>query len=276
MAVDRSVALIGAGNMAEALLRGLLGTGTLVPHRCVVANKSNDERLGRLAAQLGVRTTRDKARLMREGDVVILAVKPHDVPEVLGEIAPHAEPRHLVVSVAAGVSLDTIERRLHGVPAIRTMPNTSTAVNASATALCIGRWAGGSHLEMARAMFEAVGRVIVVPEPLFDAVTGLSGSGPAYVYLLAEAMVEAGVRAGLDLDTALDLVSQTVLGAGKMLAETGQDPAALRARVTSPNGTTMAGVRALEDRGFQDAVCEAVGRAAERSRELRLAASSDA
>lgn len=276
MAVDRSVALIGAGNMAEALLRGLLGTGTLVPHRCVVANKSNDERLGRLAAQWGVRTTRDKARLMREGDVVILAVKPHDVPEVLGEIAPHVEPRHLVVSVAAGVSLDTIERRLHGVPAIRTMPNTSTAVNASATALCIGRWAGGSHLEMARAMFEAVGRVVVVPEPLFDAVTGLSGSGPAYVYLLAEAMVEAGVRAGLDRDTALDLVSQTVLGAGKMLAETGQDPAALRARVTSPNGTTMAGVRALEDRGFPDAVCEAVGRAAERSRELRLAASSDA
>jgi pyrroline-5-carboxylate reductase len=269
MAVDRSVALIGAGNMAEALLRGLLGTGTLAPHRCIVANKRNDERLGRLAAQWGVRTTRDKGRLMREGDVVILAVKPHDVPEVLGEIAPHARPRHLVVSVAAGVSLDTIERWLHGVPAVRTMPNTSTAVNASATALCAGRWAGGSHLEIARAMFEAVGRVVVVPEPLFDAVTGLSGSGPAYVYLLAEAMVEAGMRAGLDRETALDLVSQTVLGAGKMLAETGQDPAALRARVTSPNGTTMAGVRALEERGFPDAVREAVGRATARSRELR-------
>ncbi|HLJ59200.1 MAG TPA: pyrroline-5-carboxylate reductase [bacterium] len=272
MAVDCSVALIGAGNMAEALLRGLLGTGTFAAHRCIVANKRNDERLERLAAHWGVRTTRDKAWLMREGDVVVLAVKPHDVAEVLGEIAPHAEPRHLVVSVAAGVPLETIERRLHGVPAVRTMPNTSTAVNASATALCAGRWAGGAHLEIARAMFEAVGRVVVVPEPLFDAVTGLSGSGPAYVYLLAEAMVEAGMRAGLDRETALDLVSQTVLGAGKMLAETGQDPAALRARVTSPNGTTMAGVRALEELGFPDAVREAVGRATARSRELRRGA----
>jgi len=271
MAVDRSVALIGAGNMGEALLRGLLGTATITPERCVVTNKRNDERLARLARDWGVRTTRDKEGLMREAELVILAVKPKDMPEVLVEIAPHAAARHLVVSVAAGIPLETIERHLDGVPVVRTMPNTSTAVNASATAVCVGRWASPAHLATAREVFEAVGRVVVVPEPLFDAVTGLSGSGPAYVYRLAEAMVDAGVCAGLSPEVALDLVAQTVLGAGMMLARSGEDPGALRARVTSPNGTTMAGVQALEDGGFADAVRDAVARATARSRELRHA-----
>ena len=263
------VGLVGAGNMAEALLRGLLGTGTVTAERCVVTNRRNDERLARLAREWGVRTTRDKAELMRSVDVVVLAVKPADMREVLEEIAPSASARHLVVSVAAGISLHAIEQALDGVPAIRTMPNTSTAVSASATAVCAGRWADAEHLAVARRLFEAVGRVAIVPEPLFDAVTGLSGSGPAYVYLLAEAMVEAGVRAGLDGEVARDLVCQTVVGAGKMLAETGQHPTALRDRVTSPNGTTMAGLRVLEERGFAEAVHEAIERAAARSRELR-------
>ncbi len=269
--MDRNtvVALIGAGNMAEALLGGLLGTGTVAPNRCIVTNRRDDERLARLARAWGVRTTRDKAQLMRDAEVVILVVKPQDMREALAEIAPHASPRHLIVSIAAGISLDVIERVLDGVPAIRTMPNTSTAVNASATALCAGRWARAEHLAVARRLFEAVGRVAVVPEPLFDAVTGLSGSGPAYVYLLAEVMVEAGVRAGLDLDIARDLVTQTVLGAGKMLSESGQQPAVLRARVTSPNGTTMAAMRVLEARGFAEAMHEAIERATARSRELR-------
>jgi len=271
MAVDRSVALIGAGNMGEALLRGLLGTATITPERCVVTNKRNDERLARLARDWGVRTTRDKEGLMREAELVILAVKPKDMPEVLVEIAPHAAARHLVVSVAAGIPLETIERHLDGVPVVRTMPNTSTAVNASTTAVCVGRWASPAHLATAREVFESVGRVVVVPEPLFDAVTGLSGSGPAYVYRLAEAMVDAGVCAGLSREVALDLVAQTVLGAGMMLARSGEDPGVLRARVTSPNGTTMAGVQALEDGGFADAVRDAVARATARSRELRHA-----
>jgi len=269
MAVDRSVGLIGAGNMGEALLRGLLGTRTVAVARCLVTNKSNDERLARLAGEWGVRTTRDKARLMDDGDVIILAVKPADVPDVLREIASYAAPRHLIVSVAAGVPLETIESHLGRVPVVRAMPNTSTAVGASATAICLGRWAEDGHLSTVREVFEAVGRVVVVPEALFDTVTGLSGSGPAYVYLLAEAMLEAGLRAGLPRDAALALVSQTVLGAGKMLTETGEDPAVLRGRVTSPGGTTMAGVQALEEGGFQAVVRQAVERAARRSRELR-------
>jgi pyrroline-5-carboxylate reductase len=263
------VALIGAGNMAEALLGGLLGTGTVSPDRCIVTNRRDDARLAQLARAWSVRTTRDKAQLMREADVVILVVKPQDMRAMLAEIAPYASRRHLIVSVAAGISLDVIEQVLDGVPAIRTMPNTSTAVNASATALCAGRWADAENLAVARRLFEAVGRVAVVPEPLFDAVTGLSGSGPAYVYLLAEVMVEAGVRAGLDPDVARDLVTQTVLGAGKMLSESGTQPAVLRARVTSPNGTTMAAMRVLEARGFADAMHEAIEHATARSRELR-------
>jgi pyrroline-5-carboxylate reductase len=271
MSGDLSVGLIGAGNMGQALLRGLLGTRIVSPARCCVTNKSNDERLALLANDWGVRTTRDKARLVADADVIILAVKPPDMGDVLREIAPHVQSRHLVVSVAAGVSLETIESHLGSVPAVRAMPNTSAAVGASATAICPGRWAQDGHLDTAREIFEAVGSVVVVPESLFDAVTGLSGSGPAYVYMLAEAMLEAGVRAGLSRDTALALVSQTVLGAGRMLAEGGEDPAVLRGRVASPGGTTMAAIQALEEAGFQTAVRQAVDRAARRSHELRAA-----
>jgi pyrroline-5-carboxylate reductase len=236
-----------------------------------VTNKSNDDRLARLGREWPVRTTRDKGLLVTESDVLILAVKPHDMSTVLSEIAPHAAARHLVVSVAAGTSIETIERGLGGVPVIRAMPNTSTAVRASATALAAGRHATPDHLSIARALFEAVGWVGVVPEPLLDVVTAVSGSGPAYVYALAEAMVKSGERAGLPPDLARILVAQTVFGAGKMLTETGDGPEALRERVTSPGGTTMAGLEALEQGGLRAAVDAAVTRAAHRARELRNA-----
>ena len=269
MVWNGTVGMIGAGNMADALVRGLLGRGVLTPDRCLMTNRSNDARLARFARDWTVTTTRDKARLVRDADAVVLAVKPADVPDVLRDIAPHVEARHLVISVAAGVPLETIERALRTAAVVRAMPNTSTAVGASATAVCAGRRAGDRHLGIVRALFEAVGRVVVVPEHFFDAVTGLSGSGPAYVYLLAEAMVEAAQREGLDREVALDLVAQTVLGAGKMLVETGEDPAVLRARVTSPGGTTMAGVEALVEGGLPAAVGRAVARATRRAGELR-------
>jgi pyrroline-5-carboxylate reductase len=269
--LDQTIGMIGAGNMAEALLRGAFDAGVLTPAQCLVTNKSNDDRLARLGREWPVRTTRDKGLLVTESDVLILAVKPHDMSTVLSEIAPHAAARHLVVSVAAGTSIETIERGLGGVPVIRAMPNTSTAVRASATALAAGRHATPDHLSIARALFEAVGWVGVVPEPLLDVVTAVSGSGPAYVYALAEAMVKSGERAGLPPDLARILVAQTVFGAGKMLTETGDGPEALRERVTSPGGTTMAGLEALEQGGLRAAVDAAVTRAAHRARELRNA-----
>ena len=264
-----TVGFIGAGNMADALVRGLLGRGVVTPDRCIVTNRSNDVRLARFAREWAVATTRDKSGLLRAADVVVLAVKPADVPDVLREIGSDVEARHLVVSVAAGVPLETLEAALDTAAVVRVMPNTSTAVGASATAICAGRRAGEAHLGVVRALFEAVGRVVVVPERFFDAVTAVSGSGPAYVYLLAEAMVEAAEREGLRRDVALELVSQTVLGAGKMLVETGDDPAALRARVTSPGGTTMAGVEELVEGGFLATVARAVARATRRAGELR-------
>jgi pyrroline-5-carboxylate reductase len=264
-----TVGIIGAGNMAHALVRGLLGRGVVAPDRCIVTNRSNDLRLARFGREWSVITTRDKVRMIHDADVLVLAVKPADLSGVLREIAPYVEGRHLVMSVAAGVPLATIEEALEGVAVVRAMPNTSAAVGASITAVCAGRHAGNEHVALACALFEAVGRVVTVPEHFFDAVTGLSGSGPAYVYLLAEAMVEAAEREGIDREVALALVSQTVLGAGRMLVETGDEPAALRARVTSPGGTTMAGVEALVNGGFPATVARAVSRATRRAAELR-------
>jgi pyrroline-5-carboxylate reductase len=269
MAGTRTVGVIGAGNMADALVRGLLGRGVVAPERCLVTNSSNDARLARFAREWGGVTTRDKARLVHDADVVVLAVKPAAVPGVLREIAPHVESRHLVISVAAGVTLATLEERLGAAAVVRAMPNTSTAVAASATAVCAGRHAGEHELGVARELFEAVGRVVTVPERFFDAVTGVSGTGPAYVYLLAEAMVEAAEREGLEREVAMELVSQTVLGAGRMLVETGEDPAVLRARVTSPGGTTMAAMEVLTEGGFLALMARAIARATRRAGELR-------
>ena len=269
MRVDRTIGVIGAGNMAEALLRGVFAAGVLQPPQCVVTNKSCDERLARLARAWAVRTTRDKARLMAECGVIVLAVKPHDMPVVLREIAPHTSERHLIVSVAAGVACETIEGSLDTAAVVRAMPNTSTAVRASATAIASGRRAGPDHLAVVRALFEAVGWVGVVPEALLDVVTAVSGSGPAYIYMLAEALAENGEAAGLPRDLARALVAQTVLGAGRMLTETGEAPELLRDRVTSPGGTTMAGVEALEQGGLRAAVRAAVAQATRRARELR-------
>ncbi|HEV2440452.1 MAG TPA: pyrroline-5-carboxylate reductase [bacterium] len=264
-----TVGFIGAGNAVDALVRGLLGRGVVRPERCLVTNRSNDVRLARLAREWSVVTTRDKARLVREADVIVIAVKPSAVPDVLSEIAGHVEARHLVISVAAGIQLETIETALGAVAAVRAMPNTSTAVGASATAICAGRHAGDAHMRVARALFEAVGRVVEVPERYFDAVTGVSGSGPAYVYFLAEAMIDAAQREGLEREVAVELVSQTVLGAGKMLVETGEDPAVLRERVTSPGGTTMAGIEVLKEGGFTETIVRAIVRATRRAGELR-------
>lgn len=263
-----TVGLIGAGNMAEALIRGLLARGVVPPEGLWATNRSNAARLTTLRDRYGVHVTPAKRDVTATASTLILAVKPKDMAQALAELRDLVTARHLVISVAAGIPLAVIEGAFPETPAIRAMPNTSAAVGASATALAPGVRAGEAHLHAAETVFRAVGDVAVVDEALLDAVTALSGSGPAYVYQLIEAMIHAGSDLGLDGGLARRLAVQTLVGAALMLAESGEDPGELRRRVTSPGGTTMAALQALEAHGFARSVREAVDRAARRSREL--------
>lgn len=276
MLQGKRIGLVGAGSMAQALLHGLVGGGLVGPQSVTVSNRANDEMLMCLERQWGVRVTRDKAEVAGSADVLLLAVKPADMTAALAELRQHVRPEQLVISMAAGIPTAAVEHHLPaGTPVVRAMPNTSSRVKASATALCGGRWAGEESLALARAIFASVGQVAVVPESALDAVTGLSGSGPAYVYLFVEALVEAGIATGLGPEDARSLAVQTLFGAARMLMETGADPAELRRQVTSPNGTTAAALQVLEEQGFKDALVAAVVRAAERAGELaQLAAPS--
>ncbi|MBO8142355.1 MAG: pyrroline-5-carboxylate reductase [Firmicutes bacterium] len=257
--------------MGGALVRGILRAGLVAPGDLYVAD-ADRERLERVAAEHGVRPG-SNAGAAGEADTIIVAVKPHLVPAVLQEIGPVLRPGACVVSVAAGVPLRVIEGGLPlGTAAIRAMPNTPCLVGEGAVALAAGRHAEPRHLERARRLFGAVGMAIELSETYMDAVTGLSGSGPAYVYVFIEALADGGVKAGLPRDVALRLAAQTVLGAARMVLATGRHPGELKDMVTSPAGTTIAGIAALEDRGFRGACLRAVQAAAERSRELgRLA-----
>ncbi|MCS7234591.1 MAG: pyrroline-5-carboxylate reductase [Armatimonadota bacterium] len=262
-----TVGFVGAGNMAEALVSGMRAAGW--PAECVwVTNRSNRARLDWLRARYGVCVTQRKDELCEASQVLLLAVKPKDVPEATQQLRPFVRPGHRVVSVVAGLTLASLERAFPNLPVVRAMPNTPSAVREGVTAYALGRWATEEDAYLARQLFGSVGAVVEVPEERIDLVTGLSGSGPAYVFFLVESLIEAGVRAGLAPEVARDLVVQTVFGAARMLRETGLDPAELRRRVTSPGGTTMAGVGALEEHGVRGAFVEAVERAARRAREL--------
>ena len=201
--------------------------------------------------------------------VVLLAVKPHIVVSLLNELKSVLTPNHLLLSVAAGTTLEKLETAAgEGVPVIRVMPNTACLVGEGATAISAGSSVSDEHIALAQTFFSAVGKSIVVEERLLDAVTGLSGSGPAYVYLMIEAMADGGVKAGLPRDAARLLAAQTVYGASKMTLSTTDHPAELRDRVTTPGGTTIAGLAVLESKGFRSAIIEAIEAAARRSKEL--------
>lgn len=269
MLSGKRLSFLGAGSMAQALVAGLVGGGIVGPCNVTVTNRYNDERLNRLQDRWGVRITRDKGELVRSADVLVLACKPTDLTSALNEIGSHVRPEQTVISVAAGVNTAVIESALpRGTAVLRAMPNTSSLVKESATALCGGRWAREEHLALGDAIFGSVGKVSIVPEEALDTITALSGSGPAYIYYFTEALIEAGVGLGMDPETAKALVVQTLYGAAKMLNETGADPAELRRQVTSPNGTTAAALKVMAERGLKDIIAAAVSRAAERSREI--------
>lgn len=269
MLSGKRLSFVGAGSIAQALLAGLVDGGFVSPANVTVTNRQNDERLRQLQCRWGVRVTRDKEDLVRSADVLILACKPADMPAALQEIGAYVRPGQTVISVAAGIHTRAIECFLpSGTAVLRAMPNTSSQVKESATALCGGRWAGEADLALGGAVFGSVGKVSIVPEEALDAVTALSGSGPAYVYYFTEAMIEAGIALGLTPEAARDLTLQTIFGAAKMLVETGADPAELRRQVTSPNGTTAAAIKVMAEKGLKDIIIAAIARAAERSREL--------
>jgi pyrroline-5-carboxylate reductase len=261
------LAIIGAGAMGQALARGLIAADVYSP-REVVAADIDKERLAVFAEETGVETAGNVEAASRSG-VIMIAVKPAAVTGVLEEISSYVGPEQMIISIAAGVTIQQIESTLRSeVPVIRAMPNTPCMVGAGAVAISRGQDAGDSHVERAEAIFGAVGKVIEVSERLMDAVTGLSGSGPAYVYIFIEALADAGVHAGLPRDQAAMLAAQTVFGAAKMVIETGKHPAELRDAVTSPGGTTIAGLAAMERAAFRAAVLDAVEAAVERSRDI--------
>ncbi|MDN5331702.1 MAG: pyrroline-5-carboxylate reductase [Tepidanaerobacteraceae bacterium] len=264
------VGFLGAGSMAEALLKGLLGAGVFRAEDIFVINKKNDERLDYIKKTYGVNVTRDYSEIGRECSILMLLVKPKDVEGVMEKIKDHLKEEHLVISVAAGITTSYIEgfspKKLK---VIRAMPNISCQIKESATAIAAGYHAGESEIKKASEIFSSVGKVILVDEKWLDAVTALSGSGPAYVYLMMEALTEAGVRAGLPEKVSYELAVQTVFGAAKMVLETGEEPVTLRKKVTSPGGTTMAGIETLEKMGFVNAIVQAVKSAARRSVEMR-------
>lgn len=253
--------------MATAILRSLLDRGLVTPAQVAVSDPQEGSR--QAANRLGVLATASNAEALRDADVVFLAVKPGIVPVVLRENAERLTPGQLVVSIAAGVSLAAMEELLpEGVPVIRVMPNTPVLVGAGAAALCRGAAATEEHAALVRQMFEAGGICVEVNEAQMDAVTGLSGSGPAYVCLIIEALADGGVRMGLPRDVALKLATQTLLGGARWVQETGEHPAALKDRVTTPGGTTIAGLAALEEAAVRSGLIKAVEAATRRSAEL--------
>jgi len=266
---SRSLGLLGAGNMAEALVRGALKTG-LVPKDAVIASDISAERRAFFERELGVRATPDNHAVVRRADVLVLCVKPQQVDEVLSGIKAEFDPqRHVLASICAGVTTARLEKHLPvGARTVRVMPNTPMLVGLGAACIAGGAYAQEADLAEIEALFSSAAVVMRVKEPLLDAVTGLSGSGPAYLFYLVEAMTEAGMAEGLTQEDALKLSARTCLGAAKMLEDTGLPPDELRRRVTSPNGTTQAAVEQLDAGGVKAKLTAAVRRAVERSREL--------
>jgi len=268
MSVEHTIVFVGAGNMAGALIRGLIGTGTVPADRIIAADPDQD-RLRALEAELEIRVTSDNAEAVKDATVVVLAIKPQVFAQVLPGLSGALPADALLISIAAGISTRIIERSFpDGSRVVRTMPNTPALVGAGASAIAGGTHATDDDLELTETLFRSVGIAVRVPEKQIDAVTGLSGSGPAYVFAMIEALRDAGAREGLPEETALQLAAQTVFGAARLLLDEKEAPEVLRDRVTSPGGTTRAGLDALAAAGFADAIMGAVRAATRRSVEL--------
>lgn len=262
------IVFVGAGSMAEAVIAGIVEQQAIIPENVYVMNKSDDQRLLSLQEKYGVSIACKQKKVLKEADLVILATKPKDIQQVMADIRPLLKEEAAILSVIAGISIQTMEEGLGKRPIARSMPNTSATIGKSATGVAMNAAVNEALRQHMLGLLSAIGLVKEVEEADLHAVTALSGSGPAYVYYLAEALEEAAIGQGLTQDVARALIVQTLEGAAAMLKETGTEPAELRENVTSPNGTTAAGLQALADGDFKNVIVSCIEKAADRSREL--------
>lgn len=264
----KKVAFLGAGKMGGIILQALLKNG-LLSAKSTSATVAHSERAKALAAKLKVKVGTDNVDAAKGADIIVIAVKPQVVEEVVREIASHLGPKQLIISVAASVPTSMIEKNLSAnVPVIRAMPNTPCIMGAGMTAICRGKYATNSDIALTSRLFDVVGRTVVVDEKHMDAVTALSASGPAYIYIILESLAEAGVKVGLPRDIATLLAAQTALGAAKVVLETGDHPALLKDAVTTPAGCTIDAIMELEEGKLRVTLIKAVVKAAQRAKEL--------
>ncbi len=268
MLQGKKLAVIGVGKIGEALVTGLLSQGALLRSDIAGSVKhegSND----RVAQRLGITVTQNNVELVQGRDVILLAVKPQNMDQVVREIAGVIQPQQLIITVAASVTTSFIQERLqNNVPIVRAMPNTPCVLNAGMTVLCGGLYATPEHLKTAEAIFQCVGKTVFLEEALMDGVTGLSGSGPAYMYVVVESLAEAGVKIGIPRDISTLLAAQTMYGAAKMVLESKAHPALLKDMVTTPAGCTIDGLLELEEGKLRVTLIKAVVKATERAKEL--------
>lgn len=266
--LNKRIAVLGAGKMGGILLKGLLAKG-LVSTEMICATVAHEERAACLREQLGIAVGTDNRAAVREAELIFVCVKPQVVAEVMEQIRPEVSNRQLIISVAASVPTAHIEKALqHEVAVVRAMPNTPCILGRGMTAICKGRFADAHSLETACAVFNVMGKTVVVDEKHMDAVTGLSASGPAYIYIILESLAEAGVKVGLPRDVATLLAAQTTLGAATVVLETGDHPALLKDAVTTPAGCTIDGILELEEGKLRVTLIKAVVKAAQRAKEL--------
>ncbi len=265
----KKIAFIGAGSMAEAIVSGIINKQFMKSEQIWITNKDNQARLDEMKEKYQISISQDKKEVLSEANIIVLSTKPHDIESAIKSLLPYLTKDQLVMSVVAGISTRQIAQLTNqNTPVIRAMPNTSASIGYSATAISQGEFATTNDLQIAKQLFAAIGTVNVVEEKDMHIVTAISGSGPAYLYYLTEALEEAAVQEGLDAKTAKELITQTIIGAGNMLKTSELPVNVLRENVTSPQGTTEAGLKALEKNNFKEALIACVESATNRSKEL--------
>jgi pyrroline-5-carboxylate reductase len=267
MLENKCIGFVGGGAMAEALIRGLLKASHVAPSQIIVSDVVG-ERLVYLKDTFGIGISADSQEVASKSDILFLTVKPQVMNDVLDIVAPVVSKSTVIISIAAGITIGVLQGKMPGVPIVRVMPNTPVAVSEGMSAIALGKYATKRIEETVAYIFTSVGKVVTVDENAMDAVTGLSGSGPAYAFMLIDALTDAGVRVGFSRQTAILLAAQTLLGAAKMVLETGEHPAKLRDMVTSPGGTAITGIHMLEQHSVRAAMIDAVVAATNRSREM--------